>query len=276
MFTLNNPQGLLTEEDFVDWGARYLVFQEEMAPETGTLHLQGYIEMDRPVRFTHFTGLEGAHFDVARGTPKECSDYCKKEESRVGGPYIFGAQSVKQGQRTDLLKLRDAVRDGKRGRALFDDDDLAGSAIKFGRGVDAMARAYSSARPRDDLEVVFHYGPAGTGKSHCAHQANQCELATGNGFWLNYNDEPNLLLEEFGGHFMPPAEFLKLADKYAYTANVKGGQVPVNVCRRVFFYLLTNYYYRLPESILRVTICHRNGGVTRPSSTLRQSTVVYL
>lgn len=80
------------------------------------------------------------------------------------------------------------------------------------------------------FQVIFHYGPAGTGKSYCAHQDDQCELAVGNGFWLNYNGEPNILLEEFSGHFMPPTEFLKLCDKYAFNANVKGGSVPVNVC----------------------------------------------
>lgn len=156
MFTLNNPDGLITIQEFAEWKAKYLVYQEEIAPSTGTHHLQGYIEMPRPVRFSHFKSLEGAHFDICKGTQKECKDYCTKIESRVGGPYEFGELSGGQGSRTDCLQLRNACRAGASKRELYDDDVLAPAAIKFGRAVDDMQRVYRVARPREDLEVCHH------------------------------------------------------------------------------------------------------------------------
>lgn len=170
VFTLNNPKGLLDDASLQTWGATYLVYQEEVG-ENGTHHLQGYIEMPKSVRFTHFKGLEGAHFEKAFGTAQQCEEYCSKEETRVGGPYRFGKLSEGKGHRTDLLLLRNAIRDGKRGRDLFDDDEVAGSAIMYGRGVDAMVRAYSVALPRDDIRVILHYGPPGI--SHETPYPNQ-------------------------------------------------------------------------------------------------------
>lgn len=168
-FTLNNPRGLLNEVDFKEWGADYMVYQEEIG-ESGTHHFQGYIHMPIAARFSKFHPvLERAHFEKAKGSPLQNKQYCTKEETRISGPYEFGACPGGQGQRADLLALRDAVKSGKRGRELYDDDALAGSAIKFARGVQAMAESYSNGVRRDDLVVTFHFGTAGTGKTHCAH-----------------------------------------------------------------------------------------------------------
>lgn len=171
-------------------GARYAVYQEEMG-ENGTHHLQGYIEMPKPVRFTHFDKwLAGAHFEIAHGTPQQCIDYCTKEDTRVGGPYSFGRRGVTQGQRSDILGLRDAVKSGKRGRELYDDDTLAVPAIKFGRALSDLAAAYVEPVQRDELSVTLHYGPAGTGKSHCCSSADAYLYdGNANGFWNGYRDQ---------------------------------------------------------------------------------------
>lgn len=170
VFTLNNPKHTLCEWDFKSWGATYVVFQEEIG-ESGTHHLQGYIEMPKPVRPTSFTGLEGAHFEKANGTGEQCTAYCTKEDTRVGEPVVWGKMSRGAGSRTDIVALRDAVRDGKRGRALYDDDGLVGAAVKYQRGLAALEQCYSVAPERGDIRVVFHYGPPGTGKTHCCHSA---------------------------------------------------------------------------------------------------------
>ena len=87
MFTINNYEGLVTEEDRLALDARYIVFQEEVAPTTGTPHLQGYIEFNKPVRMSHIHNvLHDASLQPAHGTPQQCKDYCTKEDTRVGGP----------------------------------------------------------------------------------------------------------------------------------------------------------------------------------------------
>lgn len=223
-------------EDFIEWGAVYLVYQEEVG-ESGTHHLQGYIQMPRPVRWSHFK-LDGAHWEVPNGTPDQNIAYCTKSDSRVGGPYMYGVPSKGMGARNDLLALRDAVRSGKRGRELFDDDALAGSAIRYCRGLEALCNAYMELPTRTDVRVIFHYGPPGTGKTHCAHTEGAYYYDGHNGFWNNYKGESVIILDEFGGHVLTPLLFQRLCDKYPLSCNVKGGSVP---CRATTIHICSNY-----------------------------------
>lgn len=190
MFTQNNPDGLIGAPEFQEVGMRYLIFQEEIG-ENGTPHLQGYIEMPSPCRFSKFRDiLPGAHFEIARGTPDQCKAYCSKEDTRISGPYEIGTFGATQGVRTDMLALRDAVRSGKHGRDLYDDDLVAGSAIKYGRGVDRMAQAYAVQHKRPVVTTTFHYGPPGVGKSHCCKQGDYyLHDGDANNFWLGYAGE---------------------------------------------------------------------------------------
>lgn len=165
-FTLNNPKGLFTESDMEDWGANYLVFQLEMGA-SGTPHLQGYVQVPAPCRFSKFKGLEGAHFEKARGSPQQNKDYCTKEDTRLEGPFEYGVMRAGQGQRSDVLRLRDAIKSGKRGLELYEDDETCGPAVRYARGVAELCTAYAPRPDRSEVVVTFHYGPAGTGKTRC-------------------------------------------------------------------------------------------------------------
>lgn len=187
-FTLNNPEVQFANEEFEALGARYVVFQEETVNQR---HWQGYIEMPAPVRFSKFaTYFPGAHWEVAHGTGVQCKEYCTKEESRTAGPWEFGVLGKGAGSRSDLLALRDAVKSGKRGIELFDDDGTAASAIKYGRGVEQMVAAYTVPVARPDVVVTLHFGPPGTGKTYCCHSADAYFYdGNANGFWNGYTGQ---------------------------------------------------------------------------------------
>lgn len=207
--------------------------------ENGTHHLQGYIEMSKPVRFSHFN-MPGAHFEAARGTPEECIEYCSKNETRVGGPYRFGKQpsSTKQGSRTDIITLRDSIKSGSSILELFNSDSTVAPTVRYLRSVDRMVELYQPPKPRLDVRVIFHYGPAGTGKSHCAHEDGAYYYDGNNGFWNGYKGESTIILDEFGGHCLTPLMFQRLCDKYPFMVNVKGGCVP---CNGSLIHITSNY-----------------------------------
>lgn len=194
--------------------------------------------MPKPVRFTHFKGLEGAHFEPAHGTAEENIKYCSKEESRVGGPYIFGKASVGQGNRADIIALRDAIRAGKRADELFGDDRTVVAATKYTRAMDKMVECFGTAVPRDDIVVTFHYGPSGTGKTHCASSPGAYYFDGNNGFWNGYKGETSIILDEFGGHCLTPLMFQRLCDKYPLLLNIKGGSMP---CAGRDIHICSNY-----------------------------------
>lgn len=80
----------------------YVVYQRERGVG-GTEHFQGYVQWKKQVRMTSIKAILGqrVHLEKAKGTPKQASDYCKKEEGRVDGPHEFGEIS-EAGRRNDL------------------------------------------------------------------------------------------------------------------------------------------------------------------------------
>ncbi|GAC77812.1 replication protein, partial [uncultured marine virus] len=67
----------------------YNCFQPELAPTTGTPHLQGYLCLTTPrtlqgVKQTVFNtpSLQRVHLEIARGSKDQCRDYCCKDETR--------------------------------------------------------------------------------------------------------------------------------------------------------------------------------------------------
>ena len=91
----------------------YCVWQVERCPETDRLHIQGYLELKKPARFTgikKILGDQSVHIEPRRGTRSEARDYCRKNESRVEGPYEFGTwREQTQGKRSDLDSVYDRV-----------------------------------------------------------------------------------------------------------------------------------------------------------------------
>jgi len=77
-FTLNNYDQ--ADVDFLSTlPARFIVFGKEIAPATGTPHLQGFVvfnsaKTERAAR----TVLRGCHVEPARGTVRQNVDYCSK------------------------------------------------------------------------------------------------------------------------------------------------------------------------------------------------------
>lgn len=64
---------------------RALVYQQEICPDTGRKHLQGYVRFASPVRFTFLQrvlGVPGAHCEKPKGSDEQNVAYCSKEESR--------------------------------------------------------------------------------------------------------------------------------------------------------------------------------------------------
>ena len=114
-FTINQP----TEQDDIAIdnlrnSSSYLIYQLEQG-ENGTPHYQGYVEFAIRKRGSTIKNLiPRGHIEVRRGNSKQASDYCKKEESRLDGPWESGVLSDPHpGSRNDLLAVKEAIDEGK-------------------------------------------------------------------------------------------------------------------------------------------------------------------
>lgn len=100
-----------------DGRIRYAVGQLERCATTARLHIQLYVYYNQSVkigRLKHLLKLPDNYgwADVRRGTHQQAIDYCKKEETRVLGPYEYGRAEMDQGKRGDLDSAMEAIKAG--------------------------------------------------------------------------------------------------------------------------------------------------------------------
>ncbi len=104
-FTINNynDADLLRVATFAEASCDYLIYGKEIGI-SGTPHLQGYLQLKLRQRLPFLkNGLHPtAHFEIARGTPQQASDYCEKEADFTK----FGELIVGQGKRSDIDKFK--------------------------------------------------------------------------------------------------------------------------------------------------------------------------
>lgn len=245
-FTLNNYGSLLDPESWEHHS--YCVYQEEVG-ETGTPHLQGYIEFAAPrtlATVRALAGLGGAHFEVARGSPEQNQNYCKKEEGRIGGPYETGTISKGQGARNDLVVVRDAIRDGASISDLY--EEHFAPFVRYERALLNYKRFCQT--PRDfKTFVILLVGTPGTGKTRFAYRlmdylgSSRFIVASpkGSGLYFDqYMGETSCLIDEMDGHVMTPTFFNGLCDRYPFTVPVHGTAGLQFVSRFLIF--TTNYH----------------------------------
>lgn len=144
-FTVNNPT--FAPEDLpAATYERYVCWQLECG-ENGTVHVQGYVEFDRPVRLAALKRwLATAHFEKRHGTREQARDYCRKEDSRLAGPYERGDFAAGgAGTRNDLAEAVNALKEGGI-RAVVEQCPTA--FVKFHRGIYELQRQME-VKPRD-------------------------------------------------------------------------------------------------------------------------------
>lgn len=232
LFTINNyPEdaveylcGVCEEEPRV----RYLVFQCEIGAE-GTPHIQGYIEFKGAWRFSRVkrfvSPVVSARVEMARGSGDSNRTYCTKEETRVLGPFEFGVMAA-QG-RNDLSKIKSLIDEGSSERSLW--DASFGSMVRYYRGI-LQYKMIVAPQRNFMTELIFCFGPPGTGKSRWAFETYPgAYWKQPSHWWDSYHGEETVILDDFYG-WLPYHDVLRLADRYPLLVETKGGQV--NFCAK--------------------------------------------
>lgn len=234
-FTINNP----TEEELpTNWTdewietnqIRYIVGQMERG-ESGTIHLQGYVQFKSPVGMKTAKSKVGkrAHMEMSRGSPDEARGYCMKEDTRLSGPWEKG-ECMKQGQRTDLAKVKVMIENGGLEKVF---DEAPEVLLKYPRGLMMMQEIVMkrrSMRKRLELHVTVIWGESGSGKTRSVYDREGFENTyalsyTDGRVWFDgYNGQSVLLIDEFYGA-IKYSYLLQLLDIYPLRLEIKGGTV---------------------------------------------------
>ncbi len=209
---------------------RYIIYQQERGVEAEHDHFQGYVEFYRPY------GLAGvksrisvsAHWEPRRASQKQAINYCKKEETRVEGPWEHGAKAS-PGERTDIKALREACENGASKRKLL--LDHTNSVAKYPRFINLCEEVYFKPMWRA-VEVILCIGETRLGKTRWVYDNFNMESfwvlpAVTSGVWFDgYDAQTDVLLDDFSGHGMVSVSLLlRILDGYTLRLPKKGGFV---------------------------------------------------
>lgn len=221
-----------------------LVYQVEVCPEGGRIHVQGYAEFAKPCRFQlaqALLGITGAHCEARKSTREACIRYCTKEETRQPGtfPALLGTCATqpaaaggefksRQGKRTDISAMVDSIKSGKRALECVEQDP--DTYVKYSRGFGEVRRLVQQAAAttiRSNLHVSVYWGAPGTGKTRAVYDKHGVEnvftlVADNDAVWFDgYEGQDVLLIDDFKG-WIKYSLLLKLLDIYPLRCPVKG------------------------------------------------------
>lgn len=242
-FTINNPEqediemllGTAADGPQAKFGeVQYMIFQEERAPSTGTLHWQGFLILknkhDLPWLKRNISAR--ANFSVARGTNEQCKNYCRKDETYTGGErFEYGEMPARAEVKKASERLQEAA----------EELDMVKEGYKRPAEIPSITLMQSGFLPaykeltgdvlgpwRKNLQVVTLIGPPGTGKSYAINTLfpghGRCIMGN-NGVWFQNPLASVMVFEEFCGQIQLQ-RMLQFLDQYPLSLEIKGGMRP--------------------------------------------------
>lgn len=203
--------------------AQYVIYGKEVG-DSGTPHLQGYIEFKGSTEFSAVKNklqCQHVHLEPRHGTQEQAIEYCKKQ-----GDWVEFGVAKEQGKRNDLVQLANAVKEGNTLREIAAEHPE--EWIKYHKGITSLRAMMTE--PRDHStpkHVIVRVGPTGSGKSRIAIEEFPDAYVWGseNGKWWDKYDAHNtVIMDEFRGQ-LPYAYLLRLLDRYKMQVEIKGGMM---------------------------------------------------
>lgn len=226
-FTLNNPTTTPNDDNSNEWWNRftdlkYGICQLEKG-ESGTQHLQGYLEFSKQVTPVSMQRMLPGCYQTRRlGSRTQARDYCKKDETRVDGPWEYGEWEQEKGKRTDLTDIKDLLDNGKTESEIA--DSHFETWVKFHKGIREYKRMKEATRC-EPTNFEVHIGEPGAGKTTGVMRDNPgAYWKTAGKWWDRYQGQDTVVLDEFVG-WIPYHELMRLGDCTPLDLEVKGSTV---------------------------------------------------
>lgn len=201
-----DPSAICTKDGvaFACWGF-------ESAPTTGQLHWHVYIRFTSKKRLStvkSFLERDDAHCELCKGSEQANIDYCGKhgDYGQIGEPK---PDAGKQGKRSDLEDIAEKVKAGATLQTIA--EEHSASYIRYHGGIAALSTAIAKPPASRDVEVLWLWGPTGTGKTHRILTAfPDCFSVTpGRSPWDGYTSQSLILFDEFSGELNWPLDMMK-------------------------------------------------------------------
>lgn len=238
------------EKYYQEGKVQYMCGGEEVAPTTGTPHIQGYVSWKNETRFARLAKKLRCAFIMAHGNDHENRAYCSKTRpgdtpNKVfrewGTPKVTPQEGGRAGGEAEKRRWEDARQAAKEGRM---DDIPADIYVRYCKNLEWI-RAQNEPVPKDldgELKHVWIHGPAGVGKSRVARILSGGNFYSKNlnKWWDGYKGQPFVVIDEVStknAEWM--GDLLKIwADRYAFNSETKGSS---RVIRPICIIVTSNY-----------------------------------
>ena len=228
VFTVNNPMEGDVPDEYGDESVfEYIVIGKEKGKD-GTPHLQGYCVVRKQKRLTGMKKLfPRAHLEIARGTPKEASDYCKKDGLYVEYGNLPETAAEKSSER--MTEIWESAWDlAKQGKI---DEIPAWMRISYYGALKRIQKDYPQpVQDLDDVCGIWIHGKSGSGKSHTARaKYSPFYDKPLNKWWDGYQNEPNVILDDLNEKqavWIGPL-LKRWADRYSFPAEQKNTTIQI-------------------------------------------------
>lgn len=203
----------------------YVMYGKEVAPTTGTPHLQGYLELHKKRGPTGLAkslpGLERASFRIAKGSARDNYVYSGKDSVPIelGKPFTPGV-------RNDLVECKKSIDEGLRGKALW--DRHFSTMVHNHRALEKYMSLSVPVR-KWKTKVMLIIGPPGKQKSTLAkilapyfgETVWTVPETKGSGLYFDgYVGQQVVILDEMDGTRMKPTMFNGLCDEFEFSVPV--------------------------------------------------------
>lgn len=194
---------------------QYIIVGDEVGTN-GTPHLQIYFRLKTQKTFSKIKKeYPTAHIERAIGNDADNRKYCSKQIIL----YESGEVST-QGTRTDLHGIKDMLIENPKISHILDN-------LTNYQQIRTAEKLLTYVEPKRNWkpEVLWYYGPSGSGKSRRAYEEHPdayTAMDTGN-WWEGYDGDEVVVIDDMRKDFLKFHQLLKLLDRYPYRVEVKGG-----------------------------------------------------
>lgn len=225
-FSKYNLWQVKLENSLLELDANYYIWGEEIAPTTGTPHLQGYVQLTKRKAFTKIVkSLPNCHITPCLGSSQDNVNYCNKECTNV--VECGTLRTIARGRAKQDKDWQGLIDLAKQGRLEDICEDNPREYMIYYRTFKQIALDNLKTSNRERT-CFWIYGKPGTGKSRgVAKHWPEAYWKNANKWWDGYQGENEVVLDDLGSAHL--FELLKRwADRYKVIGEVKGGAVDLS------------------------------------------------
>jgi len=227
-FTFNNYTSE-DEEVVRTWeGVKYLVAGREIAPSTGTPHLQGFVVFVNARSLAALKKIDGRiHWEAAVAFDKAI-EYCKKEGSyfEVGTPPMPAAAKGVAGGELEKVRWKRIIEAAEADDQAWLRENEPRVYAEGERTISSIRkRCRAEAVDREVLDNVWIWGPTGTGKSRKAREENPGAYVKdpNSKWWDGYEGQDTVIIDDFDKYQVSMGgQFKRWFDHYPFECEKKG------------------------------------------------------